>query len=394
MVLSSIADGIYATDIEKNVTLWSKGAERITGHRAEDVIGKPCRDFLSHTDENGTPLCGTPRCPLTVIETKKILPQHVITAHKSDRQRILVAVTAAPLTENGSIVGVVEAFRDVTKERELERIKEGLTHMLIHDFKNPLHVVGIVLERLQDKENKKGISDKLLRTAYESCGELDSMIANLLEIAKMEKELELNRNLFSFSDMLNETVEKAMVPAAARGQRISAEIQSGMPEIFADRYILSRLLGNLMGNAIKFTPDGGEITVSCSIENMEQADRVGVKTNGSTVASIHGNTVALIPSMVFKIMVSDTGPGIPKQFHELVFDKYWQAKDDKTDARRGIGLGLRFCKMAVETHGGRIWVESEVGEGSKFVFTIPIGSTNQITITKLLGVLALNIGHY
>jgi len=121
-----------------------------------------------------------------------------------------------------------------------------------------------------------------------------------------------------------------------------------------------------MGNAIKFTPDGGEITVSCSIENMEQADRVGVKTNGSTIA--------LIPSMVFKIMVSDTGPGIPKQFHELVFDKYWQAKDDKTDARRGVGLGLAFCKMAVETHGGRIWVESEVGEGSKFVFTIPIGN--------------------
>ncbi|MEK7802839.1 MAG: ATP-binding protein, partial [Deltaproteobacteria bacterium] len=88
----------------------------------------------------------------------------------------------------------------------------------------------------------------------------------------------------------------------------------------------------------------------------------------------HGNTVALIPSMVFKIMVSDTGPGIPKQFHELVFDKYWQAKGDKTDARRGVGLGLAFCKMAVETHGGRIWVESEVGEGSKFVFTIPIGN--------------------
>ena len=373
MVLSSIADGIYATDRNKNVTLWSKGAERITGHRAEDVIGKPCKDFLSHTDEDGTSLCGTHRCPLTVMETKKILPQHVITAHKSDRQRVLVAVTAAPLIEDGNIVGVVEAFRDVTKERELERIKEGLTHMLIHDFKNPLHVVGIVLERLQDKENKKGISDKLLRMAYESCGELDSMIANLLEIAKMEKELELNRESFSFSDMLSETVEKAMVPAA-RGQRISAEIQSGMPEIFADRYILSRLLGNLMGNAIKFTPDGGEITVSCSIENMEQADRVGVKTNGSTVASIHGNTVALIPSMVFKIMVSDTGPGIPKQFHELVFDKYWQAKDDKTNARRGVGLGLAFCKMAVETHGGRIWVESEVGEGSKFVFTIPIGN--------------------
>lgn len=354
MVLSSIADGIYATDRNKNVTLWSKGAERITGHRAEDVIGKPCKDFLSHTDEDGTSLCGTHRCPLTVMETKKILPQHVITAHKSDRQRVLVAVTAAPLIEDGNIVGVVEAFRDVTKERELERIKEGLTHMLIHDFKNPLHVVGIVLERLQDKENKKGISDKLLRTAYESCGELDSMIANLLEIAKMEKELELNRESFSFSDMLSEAVEKAMVPAAARGQRISAEIQSGMPEIFADRYILSRLLGNLMGNAIKFTPDGGEITVSAT--NSLPLDGGG-KGGGE-----------------IKILVSDTGPGIPKQFHELVFDKYWQAKDEKTDVRRGVGLGLAFCKMAVETHGGRIWVESEVDEGSKFVFTIPIGN--------------------
>ncbi|MBI5875052.1 MAG: PAS domain-containing protein [Deltaproteobacteria bacterium] len=185
MALNGIADGIYATDLDKNVTLWSKGAERITGHKAEDVIGKPCKDFLSHTDEEGTALCGTHRCPLTVIETKKILPQQVVTAHKSDRQRILVNVTAAPLMENGSIVGVVEAFRDATKERELQRIKESLTNMLIHDFKNPLSIIGIVLETM--RSDKKEINERFIKMAYQAVGELDNMVINLMEVAKMEK---------------------------------------------------------------------------------------------------------------------------------------------------------------------------------------------------------------
>ncbi|MBI5875051.1 MAG: ATP-binding protein [Deltaproteobacteria bacterium] len=122
-----------------------------------------------------------------------------------------------------------------------------------------------------------------------------------------------------------------------------------MPQVSADRYMLMRVMGNLLGNAIKFTPPDGEITVSGGIE-----DRM------------------------IKIMVSDTGPGIPKQFHEFIFDKYWQAETGSRNERKGVGLGLAFCKMVVEAHGGRIWVESEQGEGSRFIFSIPV---NRETLT-------------
>lgn len=369
MVLSDIADGIYATDLEKNVTLWSKGAERITGHKAEDVIGKPCKDFLSHTDEEGTALCGTHRCPLTVTETKKILPQQVVTAHKSDRQRIVVAVTAAPLMENGSIVGVVEAFRDATKERELQRIKESLTNMLIHDFKNPLSIIGIVLETMRSDKKEinpvrsfstkntdslgretaaatgtsDGVNERFIRMAYQAVGELDNMVINLMEVAKMEKGFEPNKEIFSIEDMLQEAANKVEVMTSVSGHKIISEVQPGLPLISADRYMLIRVMGNLLGNAIKFTPPDGEIIVAGGIE-----DRM------------------------IKIMVSDTGPGIPKQFHEFIFDKYWQAETGSRNERKGVGLGLAFCKMVVEAHGGRIWVESEQGEGSRFIFTIPL----------------------
>lgn len=348
MVLSGIADGIYATDLEKNVTLWSKGAERITGHRAEDAIGKPCRVFLSHTDEDGTPLCGTHRCPLTVMETKKILPQHVITAHKSDGQRILVAVTAAPLIEDGNIVGVVEAFRDATAERELARIKESLTNMLVHDFRNPLTVVGVVLGMLQIKDVKK-IDEKVLKIAYEACGELDNMIVNLLEISKMEKGLRLDKGQFSMEALLKEAIEKAKVMANAMGQKFIDEIQPDMPEVFADRNLIKRVIGNLISNAVKFTPQEGKITVSTSL-------REGM----------------------LEIAIVDTGPGIHKQFHELIFDKYWQGKNVPNDVRKGVGLGLAFCKMAIEAHNGRIWVESGTGIGSKFVFTLPLSRSSSL----------------
>ncbi|MBI3397816.1 MAG: PAS domain-containing sensor histidine kinase [Deltaproteobacteria bacterium] len=361
MVLSGIADGIYATDLEKNVTLWSKGAERITGHKAEGVIGKPCKDFLSHTDENGTALCGTHRCPLTVMETKKILPQQVVTAYKSDGQRILVAVTAAPLTENSNIVGVVEAFRDATKERELHRIKESLINMLIHDFKNPLSLIGVVLETMSS--DKKDINERFLKMAYQAVGELDNMVINLMEIAKMENVFELNKETFSAEDALKEAVKKAEVTAIVSKHRLlllplspphggGQGEEPDMPQVSADRYMLMRVMGNLLGNAIKFTPPEGEIIVSAA--NSLPLDRGG-KGGGE-----------------IKIMVSDTGPGIPKQFHKLIFDKYWQADAGKRSERRGVGLGLAFCKMVVEAHGGRIWVESEQGEGSRFIFTIPV----------------------
>ncbi|MFZ3072473.1 MAG: ATP-binding protein [Thermodesulfobacteriota bacterium] len=351
LVLSGISDGIYATDIDKNVTFWSKGAEAMTGHRAEDVLGKSCKYFLAHTDEYGAPLCDTPKCPLVYCEEqRKSMPVKYITAHKSDGKRMSVSVTASPLISDGNLLGVVEVFRNNTEHRELEKLKDGLSNMLVHDFKNHLSIITIVLQTLREKCD--GSNDRYLSMAVSACMDLDRMAINLLEIASLEKGVELDAKAVSMAGIASAEADevKARLELSGHGANVSCHIQDGIPDVLCDKYYMRRVVANLLDNAVKFTPDGGEIKVSC-VRGTHPSDGSGA---------------------FVRVTVSDTGSGIPEKYHELIFDKYWQGADTKMSASKGVGLGLAFCKMTVEKHGGRIWVESVEGKGAAFHFTVPM----------------------
>jgi signal transduction histidine kinase len=191
---------------------------------------------------------------------------------------------------------------------------------------------------------------KLLSLGSKAGKDLLRMIQNLLDLGKMEEgKLELKREVFPLLDLAAQSVDDLEANMYREGKMVSVEIPKDLPPVWADRDLMHRVLSNLLSNALKHTTKGAEI-------------------------AIRGETADEGRSLVFS--VKDNGEGIPPQYLEKIFEKFGQADLRKQSFRVGTGLGLTFCKLAVESHGGRIWVESEPGKGSEFFVQIPLPPTD------------------
>jgi signal transduction histidine kinase len=226
--------------------------------------------------------------------------------------------------------------------RRLEKLRDDLTHMIVHDLRNPLTVICGFLEILDGGEAKKlsNSTQRLVATTRRSAVELTTMIGSLLDVSKMEAgEMKLQREPCDFNALLR------AVLVATQALSGNCTLTLAMPEspltVTADSGLIRRVLQNLLSNALKFTPDSGNVRIVVTPFESE-----------------------------IRIAVTDTGCGIAPQYHQHIFEKFGQVEDRKNHL--GTGLGLTFCKLAVEAHGGRIGVESEVGKGSTFWFALPV----------------------
>jgi two-component system, sensor histidine kinase and response regulator len=250
------------------------------------------------------------------------------------------------LTRIKSLIRVKLLHDDLEKNyndlRELERTKEHLTQMIIHDLKNPLTGIKANLEIVGMEELKE--TQECLDAAQRSCDLLFNMIQDLLDISKMEEgKLTLNLEDLDIAEVLRPVAQEFEHAATAEDKEILVQIDEGVRKVPADRNLIYRTLSNLIINAIKHTPRRGAITLAASV------------TGG-----------------MLQVEVRDTGQGIPEEYLGKIFEKFGQVESRQ---RSGTGLGLTFCKMAVEAHGGKIWVESVEGEGSRFIFQLPESGT-------------------
>lgn len=247
------------------------------------------------------------------------------------------------LTRIRSLIRVKFLHDDLEKSyvalQELQNTKERLTQMIIHDLKNPLTGVKANIEIVGMED--LGETRECLDAAQRSCDLLFNMIQDLLDISKMEEgKLVLTRETLDLKEIVSPVVREVSVPAQAEDKEVVVDMPDDLARINLDRDLVYRTLSNLMQNAVKHSGRGGTITVRAS--NTEDHMRIAVQ---------------------------DTGQGIPDDFKEKIFEKFGQVE---TRQRTGSGLGLTFCKMAVEAHEGRIWVESVEGEGSTFIFELPL----------------------
>ncbi len=230
----------------------------------------------------------------------------------------------------------------------LETTKRDLTHMIVHDLKSPLSAtlgsIDYVLMLAQDTLPPD--QKKLLTLGAKSGRDLLRLIQNLLDVAKMEEgKLQLRREIFSLLELAGQCVDDLEAQIVRENKVISVEVAKDLPKVWADRDLVHRVLANLLTNALKHTPPRTEISI-----------HVGATPDRQTVV----------------MSVRDNGEGIPKEFLTRIFEKFSQAEVKRQAHRVGSGLGLTFCKLAVEAHGGKIWVESEPGLGSEFFFSVPL----------------------
>ena len=251
--------------------------------------------------------------------------------------------------------------------RQLESGAE-LTRMVVHDLKGPLASIMANLDLLTSAVTDR-VEREILETAIQGGEDLLNIINTLLEIGKMERgNFELNLSVIDLAGMFKATVGKLKSLARQKSLTLEIDCLSKVPAVAADATLIERIIFNLVMNAIKYTPEGGAITLMT---------RDGVSKNSVCLA------------------VSDNGIGIPREYQETIFDLYaqvplrggkraakpdWEVETHLEHAAGGgpakrrvanVGIGLAFCRLAAEQHGGSIWVESELGKGSTFFVSLP-----------------------
>jgi two-component system, sensor histidine kinase and response regulator len=235
--------------------------------------------------------------------------------------------------------------------QELERLRDDLTHMIIHDLRTPLTSVITGMQTLDVVGDLNEDQREIMSGAIIGGETLLGMINDLLDVEKLESgSMQLDYAVLSAAELVASAVSQVASLAESKQLTLVRQIAADLPPLRGDENKLRRTLVNLLGNAIKFTPSGGAVTVEARHSNEGQ-------------------------SVVFS--VSDTGEGIPPEAFGRIFEKFGQVESRQGGRMMSTGLGLAFCKLAVEAHGGQIGVESALGQGSTFCFTIPLPSPSE-----------------
>jgi signal transduction histidine kinase len=266
---------------------------------------------------------------------------------KPHNRQILSARVRSLLRLKFATDALEESYR---KLRELEKVRDDLMKMIVHDLKTPLTSVLASLEMALDGDF--GVMSEGLRRALgdaeAKAEDLLALIEDLLEVARIEETtLELDLQPMAPAALLAELVEEWRVRFQQEEAEVSTDVSEDCPVFRADKGLIKRVFSNLIQNAITHAGSGVRIALS---------------------ARAHEDTAGSDGVM---FTVSDDGPGIPPEYHEVIFRKFERVKNPQLPRARNSGLGLAFCKLVVEAHGGRIWVQSSEGRGSHFHITLP-----------------------
>jgi signal transduction histidine kinase len=246
---------------------------------------------------------------------------------------------------------LVQQVTDLETERrhllELQRVREETSNLIVHDLRNPLGTIYGVLSMLEMvlPEDVKAENRELLTLANSASARMQRLVDSLLDVAKLETgEVVLKFAEADLRSLLKEAGLREGLAVTTQKIHLTYHFPDDLPLIFMDVDKIDRVIANLLDNAIKYTPSGGSIAIEVAVDRD-----------------------------VVAVSITDSGPGIPKAERERIFERFAQVAGQESPVRRGFGLGLTFCRLAVEAHGGQIWVQAGPNDhGSQFVFTLPI----------------------
>ena len=268
---------------------------------------------------------------------------------RGDNLRHMIERGSPVLDRQGRPAGWLLVWRDQTEEHKLDMLRQELSSMIVHDLRNPLTSISSSLSMLQDMLSETEIDfeavAEVIQISQNSAENVLNLVQSLLDVARLEQ----NTLTLEYEERsLNETIDRAFasVLGLAMGTRVAmtTHIPADLPLVWIDAEKIRRVLINILDNALRHTPCDGQICVGAAFNAAE---------NNVTVC------------------VEDSGPGIPLEERTRIFDKFIQLDQRALRGHEGTGLGLTFCKLAVEAHGGRIWVQEGETGGASFCFTLP-----------------------
>lgn len=344
-LFSSIGDGAIATDEFGRVTKINHVALDILGIEEKEVMGKWFPRIFKAFHEDGTSISLIDRPITRAFLTGKPISERMLYQLK-DGSLLPVYCSVAPLVLGGRPIGAVELFRDITTEYEIDRMKSDFISLASHQLRTPLSAIKTYSHMLLDgfMGTVSPEQRKALRTIVGASNRMNELISTLLNVSRIESgNMIVSPKKINLGHLTEEVFKELALLAETKHITIQYKPPTSPLIIKADNLIVKEVLINLVSNAIKYTPDGGQVTVK-------------LKKNIKTVL----------------VSVTDNGMGIPKSAQGQIFSKFYRAQNVVRQETSGTGLGLYLVKGLVETLGGKIWFDSVEHQGSSFFVRLPI----------------------
>lgn len=336
IMLRNIADGVLVLDEEGRIVLMNDTASRWLRLSESAVLGRPFQECI-----RVRPLTTLLR---DVLKDKPNASDEFAIKASEDRQTLVLSANAARVTNrDGRNVGAVTVLRDVTKEKEADRIKTELVSMVAHELKSPLTSIYGFTELLLDSESKNKKAAEYARVIQSEVSRLTDFVDKFLSLSRLESgKIRIQMDPFDLRSVVEKSVSVLQAQAARKDILIALQLPDSLPLTAGDPSLIEQVLVNLIGNAIKYSPSQSKIGIETAV--------------GSKDVSIH---------------VIDNGYGIPKEALPRIFDKFYRVAEMRESGEtEGSGLGLALVKEIVEKHGGFIKVKSKLGVGSVFSFSL------------------------
>jgi len=340
-IIASSDDAIVSKDLNSIVTSWNDGAVRIFGFAADEMIGESILKIIPEDRREEEPKI------LSQLKKGLRVDHFETIRRRKDGTYIHVSLTISPIKDRkGNVVGLSKIARDISERKEIEKKKDEFIGFVSHELKTPLTSLRSYIQISMHKALQQGYEfiGHALSKAEMQTKKMEKMITDFLNVSRLEEgKMKLNLGSFDLVQMINGSIADASIISSKHQLRYVGETEAF---VLADAEKIGLVLTNLISNAQKYSPLGGEITVSC-------------KKAGQN----------------FSISVTDVGIGIALEHQKTLFDKFARIDSDQTRSISGFGIGLYLVASIITLHGSEISVESEPGKGSSFMFVLPIANT-------------------
>lgn len=428
LILNSAGEGIYGLDLQGKITFANPAAARMLGYEIPELIGQWMHALLNHTRFNGIPYLLS-ESPIYATLRDGILQSRAEDLfQRRDGSRFAVEYVSTPIHEQNNIVGAVVIFKDITDRQIVEQMKDEFISIVSHELRTPLTSIRSTLGLLASGwlSSYPDKSQRMLEIAFSNTNRLVRLISDILDVERIKfGKVTMEKKTCNAADLMVQSVDAMRAMADKAG--IVLSVTPSTATLWADPDRIIQTFTNLLSNAIKFSPAGSTVWLTAEIRCQEatllapqakqesealkeaanpqettqardsqrsqpgnskrplgnqshKAQNILQKPQDDSRLKIQNSKLPpepchLSPCILF--CVKDQGIGIPEDKLETIFDRFQQIDTSNSRSRSGSGLGLTICRGIVQQHNGKIWVESQLGEGSSFYFTLPLGEHNE-----------------
>jgi PAS domain S-box-containing protein len=344
-IIEQSADGVMILDERWRITTFNRAMELLTGWPREEAIGRPCAEVLGIHNVQGVNICLSD-CPLQRVPHERNPVVEGLITNRDGRDFYVQSRYSPQRGPRGEFLGAIANVRDITDQKREEERQNTFISVISHELRTPVSIIkgyASTLRRDDASFSAEQYRDGL-QVVEEEADRLARQIQDLLDVSRIAAGgMRLDLSEWELRPLAEEVVA-GFAAQTDGGFEFQLRVEERMPPVRADYERARMVLTNLVSNAVKYSPQGGVI-------------RIGARAEGDYAI----------------VYVSDQGIGIPPEDQERIFERFYRVDNRLRRTTQGAGLGLYLARSIVEAHGGRMWVESQVGKGSRFFFTLPLG---------------------